>query len=120
MRMQVETVQGCKELPRCASRLGSRAGVVEVGQSSTAVLCLSFCDRAAGLGDCLLKLLLLAPEQHSEVATALNWESGKLALGSDVLLRFWLALDQSLLRGPWRLLSSVGRRARQHTVHGSF
>lgn len=44
MRMQVETVQGCKEPPHCESRLGGGARVVEVGQSSATVLSLSFCD----------------------------------------------------------------------------
>lgn len=44
MRMQVETVQGCKEPPHCESRLGGGARVVEVGQSSATVISLSFCD----------------------------------------------------------------------------
>lgn len=48
MRMQVETVQGCKEPPHCESRLGGGAGVVEVGQSSATVLSSSLCDGGGG------------------------------------------------------------------------
>lgn len=58
MRMQVETVQGCKEPPHCESRLGGGAGVAEVEQSSAAVLSPSFRD---GAGDGVsLKLSVFA------------------------------------------------------------
>lgn len=95
MRMQVETVQGCKEPPHCESRLGGGAGVAEVEQSSAALLSLSFSDGAGGKG-CLLNFLCLPPEHQNSTVRWQRHRTGNREASAgvrDVLLKFCLALN---------------------------